>query len=387
MEKRLNDEHYYRKFYFEDSFHAQCMDVDLLTMEQFDRLSAQVRTVLKDDRVVKSKRFIGTGCGDSNIAAFAAKGAFEHYLPDSEYQAVEAIELSRHFTYGENANDSVVIAVSYSGGIYRTIEALIECKKHGMTTIAVTDNPTSETAETADILYYTNCVPGDNNAGLRTYFMNVMGMIVLAAGIAEKRTGKPVLKSLREAVRIYHDRFWSKVNSIDNICFYEAIHWMDKKQIEIVADGPMFWTARFIQAKIVELSGDPCTTIDSENYMHVNSLLRSGKEIGTIVLAPSYAPSIRNIAKAVNAMPVREGREVLVFSDKKPEEIGITQKVDYCEMPLPDNGWKFLEQIYAYLPGAMLADYRHTTIGEPMFRGGMDPTIFIPTYFSPVEVI
>ena len=76
MEKRLNDEHYYRKFYFEDSFHAQCMDVDLLTMEQFDRLSAQVRTVLKDDRVVKSKRFIGTGCGDSNIAAFAAKGAF-----------------------------------------------------------------------------------------------------------------------------------------------------------------------------------------------------------------------------------------------------------------------------------------------------------------------
>ena len=33
MYQRLNDEHYYRKFYFQDSFYAQCMDVDPLTME------------------------------------------------------------------------------------------------------------------------------------------------------------------------------------------------------------------------------------------------------------------------------------------------------------------------------------------------------------------
>lgn len=387
MEKRLNDEHYYRKFYFEDSFHAQCMDVDPLTMEQFDRLSAQVGTVLKDGRVVNGKRFIGTGCGDSNIVAFAAKDAFEHYLPDSEYRAVEAIELSRHFTFDDASSDTIVIAASYSGGINRTIEALEECRKHGMTTVAMTGNASSKTAEAADILYYPNCVPGDNNAGLRTYYMNVMGMIILAAGIAEKRTGKPEIENLRKAVGEYHRSFWNKADEIDNTCFYEAVHWIGKKQIEIVADGPMFWAGRFIQAKVVELSGDPCTTIDSENYMHVNSLLRPGKDIATIVLAPSYAPSIGNLAAAVNAMVSKAGREVLVFSDRKPEEIGITEKVDYCELPLPSKGWEFLAQIYAYLPGALLADYRHTTIGEPMFRGGMDPTIFIPTYFSPVQVI
>ena len=39
------------------------------------------------------------------------------------------------------------------------------------------------------------------------------------------------------------------------------------------------------------------------------------------------------------------------------------------------------------LPGAIFGGFRHTTIGEPMFRGGMDPTIFIPTYFSPIEVV
>ena len=47
MFKRLGDEKYYRQFYFQDSFYAQCMDVDPLTMEQFDRAAAQVWALVK----------------------------------------------------------------------------------------------------------------------------------------------------------------------------------------------------------------------------------------------------------------------------------------------------------------------------------------------------
>ena len=162
---------------------------------------------------------------------------------------------------------------------------------------------------------------------------------------------------------------------------------MDKKYIEILGDGPMFWAGKFIQAKIVELSGDPCTVIDSENYMHVNSLMGPGSDIASLVLMDSRSPSADNLATAVNAMVERTGREVLVFSDVEPEKLGIQVPVRYCPLPQPDRGWEFLSQIYAYLPGAIFGGFRHTTIGEPMFRGGMDPTIFIPTYFSPIEVV
>ena len=70
-----------------------------------------------------------------------------------------------------------------------------------------------------------------------------------------------------------------------------------------------------------------------------------------------------------------------------PEEIGIDGGVKYCPMPVPDREHNFLAPLYTYLPGAIFAGFRHTTIGEPMFRGGMDPSIFIPTYYSPVDVV
>jgi len=387
MYKRLNDENYYRKFYFQDSFYAQCMDVDPLTMVQFDRAAAQVQAVIKNPAVRQAKRIWATGCGDSNLAAFAVKEAFAYYLPEVEFEAVEAIELSRHYPFRPDEKDTVAIFISVSGEIFRTIEALRQCRRHGITTIAMTGSVKSLTAKEADILYYLNCPSGDNNAGLRTYYMNVVSLIVLAAAMAEERRAESMLVPLREQVQFYHDRFFSELETMDHACFAAAIHWLDKKYIEILGNGPMFWAAKFIQAKIVELSGDPCSVVDSENYMHVNCFMSFGSEIASIALVNSRDKSVSNMVTAINTMIKRDGREVLVCCDKKPEEIGITVPVRYCPLPLPTEGWEFLNQLYAYLPGAIFGGFRHTTLGEPMFRGGMDPTIFIPTYFSPIDVI
>jgi glucosamine 6-phosphate synthetase-like amidotransferase/phosphosugar isomerase protein len=319
--------------------------------------------------------------------SFAVKDAFAHYLPDVDYHGVEAVELSRHYDFSDYDGDTLALFVSVSGGIYRTIEALRQCKRHGVTTVAVTDSPKSMTAEEADILYYENCPPGDNNAGLRTYYCNMISVIILAAAMAEARNGKEYLTELREHVKAYHDKFFAQIDEIDKTCFETAIHWMDKKYLEITGDGPQFWAGKFIQAKVTELSGDPCAVIDSENYAHVNSLMRNGKDFGELVLINTNDTNVSLIVQKVNQMVERDGREVLLFSDKAPEEIGVTVPVRYCNVPVPEKEWNFLAPIYAYLPGAIFADFRHTTIGEPMFRGGMDPSIFIPTYYSPIDVV
>jgi len=387
MYKRLNDEKYYRKFYFQDSFYAQCMDVDPLTMNQFDRAAAQVQAVVKNPAVRQAKRILATGCGDSNLAAFAVKEAFAYYLPEVEFEAVEAIELSRHYPFRQEEKDTLAVFISVSGEIFRTVEALRQCRRHGITTLAMTSSVKSLTAKEADILYYLNCPPGDNNAGLRTYYVNVVSLIILAAAMAEERKEEDLLAPLREQVQTYHDHFFAQWQTIDDACFAAAIHWLDKNYIEILGNGPMFWAAKFIQAKIVELSGDPCAVVDSENYMHVNCFMRCGSEIASLVLLNSRDKSASNVIAAINAMVNRDDREILLFCDEKPEKIGITAPVRYCPLPLPMEGWEFLGQLYAYLPGAIFGGFRHTTLGEPMFRGGMDPTIFIPTYFSPIDVI
>ncbi len=161
---------------------------------------------------------------------------------------------------------------------------------------------------------------------------------------------------------------------------------MDKKYVEIVGDGPLFWAGKFIQAKVVELSGDACSVIDSENYKHVNVMMEPAEEIGEIVLINTNDCNLKHIADTVNLMAAKN-RDVFLLCDKRPEEIGVHGKVKYCPMPVPEKKYNFLASLYAYLPGAIFAGFRHTTIGEPMFRGGMDPTIFIPTYYSPIDVV
>ena len=385
MYQTLNDEKYYRKFYFQDSFYLQCMDVAPLSMIQFDRSVANVRALMKNPIFKTADHIIGTGCGDSNIAAFAVKEAFAYYLPEVKYEAVEAIELSRHYVFPEDNSRGLALFISVSGRIFRTIEALRQCKAHDMTTLAITDTPTSRTAEEADLLFYENTPAGDNNAGLRTYYVNVMTTIILAAAMAELRTGEPKLAQLREQVQKYHDAFFAVYPQIDETCFRAAVHFMDKQYLEITGDGPLFWVGKFIQAKVIELSGDACAVIDSENYKHVNAFMGPASAFGELVLLNSHDGNVPQMAETVNAM-VKSGREVLLFADKSPAELGITGEVTWCYVPMPEKEWSFLAPVYSYLPGALFADFRHTTIGEPMFRGGMDPTIFIPTYFSPIDV-
>jgi len=386
MYQRMRNDKYYRRFYFQDSFYVQCQDIDSLSLIQFDRSVEQVKKIICHPVFKRAKKIIAAGCGDSNISSFAVKGAFEYYLPDVEYKGVEAIELSRHYDFEENESDTVALFVSKSGYVLRTIEALEQCRRHGVTTVAVTDGKDSETAKKADILYYENTPKGDNNAGLRTYYVSIISLIILAAAMAEIRTGESKLEELKVQVIKYHDAFFREFEKISDFCFITAIHWMDKEYFSFIADGPLFWSGKFIQAKMAELSGDVCAVSDSENYRNTNYMMGSEGKVGEIILLNSYETNISQVTEIANAMIKTGKREVILFSDREPKELDISEYVQYCHVPFPEEKWNFLAPLYVYLPGAIFAGFRHTTIGEPMFRGGFDPLIFAPTYYSPIDI-
>ena len=122
----------YNKFYYQGTFRTQCLDVGPLTMIQFDRSVESVKTFINDPVFLKTKKIISEGCGDSNLVGPAVREAFHYYLPDIDFDPMEALELSRYYDYRSQGEETVVIAVSVSGGIPRTNECLTRANHHGL---------------------------------------------------------------------------------------------------------------------------------------------------------------------------------------------------------------------------------------------------------------
>lgn len=388
MAKKYFDEKFYSKSNYVGSYHYQCIDVDPLTLDQFDRSVEQVKKIIDKPIFKTAKKIIGCGCGDSNLVAFSLKETFDHYLPDVEYIGVQAIELSRHYDYEEDETNTIGLFISVSGSVYRTREAMKQCQNHGITCIGMTDNPKSATATDCDIFYYTNSPKGDNHPGLRSIYANMISSVILAAAMAEVRTGKSCIPELREQIVKLHDEFFAEFSAIEDATFQAAAHCLvtEKKYFEFVGDGPMYWAGRIAHAKLAELSGDPCTSVDSENYNHVNKFIKPDCDVCDVVYINTNNSNVDRIVDTVNNM-VSAGRYVLLICDKAPSEIGVEGEVAYCHMPWPEKEWDFLACVYGFMPGSIFAGYRHMTIGEPMFRGASNPAAFIPAYFADMEIV
>lgn len=357
------------KMYFNNGLRLQCLDVEGLCMEQLRRSVVSFQNLLPTEKIKNAKRIIASGAGDSFLAAAESKGAFARYLPDVRYEAPSGIEAGRYLAMEEEEPDTIVVGISVGGGTARVAEILQRGVKHGCCAIALTDNPNSLAARSGNYLYHTNTPAGDNISGLRTYYVSMISLHVMAAAMGEIRTGKPFLKELEQQVEIFRKEFFRNISQMDDICFEKAIAWREKKYFEVTADGPMFWCGKFLSAKMAELSGDVCSVIDSENYFHVNGILYPAEKIGEMNLVSGCDENVDRIAETINSQ-VKAGRDVIVFSDLEPVEMGITQQVTWCPMAVPKNEYSYLLPLFAYIPGVILASYRATLMGEPFFRGG-----------------
>ena len=357
------------KMYFNNGLRLQCLDVEGLCMEQLRRSVVSFQNLLPTEKIKNAKRIIASGAGDSFLAAAESKGAFARYLPDVRYEAPSGIEAGRYLAMEEEEPDTIVVGISVGGGTARVAEILQRGVKHGCCAIALTDNPNSLAARSGNYLYHTNTPAGDNISGLRTYYVSMISLYVMAAAMGEIRTGKPFLKELEQQVEIFRKDFFRNISQMDDICFEKAIAWREKKYFEVTADGPMFWCGKFLSAKMAELSGDVCSVIDSENYFHVNGILYPAEEIGEMNLVSGCDENVDRIAETINSQ-VKAGRDVIVFSDLEPVGMGITQQVTWCPMAVPKKEYSYLLPLFAYIPGSILASYRATLMGEPFFRGG-----------------
>ncbi len=115
-----------------------------------DALQPQLARVLSQDHISNIEKIHLVGCGDSFFASLGIRLFFEK-VTGLSIEPIEAMEFSRYVC--QNANPkSLVLAVSNSGRVSRIIESVIQARKKGMYTIALTgyaDRPVAQKANAA----------------------------------------------------------------------------------------------------------------------------------------------------------------------------------------------------------------------------------------------
>src|SRR5919199_954222 len=131
---------------------AQVRSLPEMVREILPNYDREAREVLDHNLCLSAKRLFLTGCGDSHHATLAAELAFESLagLPTEPMTAMQMARYAVDWLPEGGPGTNLVIAISVSGEVTRTLEALKRARRMGATTIGLTATPGSRVAEAGD---------------------------------------------------------------------------------------------------------------------------------------------------------------------------------------------------------------------------------------------
>ncbi len=321
----------------------------------------------------KVNRIFITGCGDSHHAALSSALAFEQ-LARSPAHPQTAMQFARYtapFINRSASTSDLILAISVSGEVSRTIEAVEQANAAGAVTIAVTTNKESSLATEADyVLESLAPALSDEPAGVvvpgsRSYLASLVALFTFAtaAGTAlghlSAAKGSAIIDDLiisGEALRSIID------NSAESIA--EAVEeWSDAREFVFCGAGPNYGTALFSAAKILEASGDTALGQDLEEWAHLQFFARE-EDTPTIVISGGPSDQDRAIEVALAAKTI--GRRLAVVSppgSQVARSVGDDVKL-FPTLPIREC----FSPLMTCIPGMLLASERADLIDEPYFR-------------------
>lgn len=309
------------------------------------------------------------GCGDSHHAALASQLAFR-LLSGVVTQALTAMQFSRYTA--ELLLDParcLVIGISVSGEVARTVEGLLLARKMDTKTLAVTANPHSRIGRAADWVIDSTQPPfsdpeGMVIPGIRSYVSNQIALNLLAIYLAEFRARIPrkVVQTLIQQLVDLGDAIEKTIELNEEKTKELARFWSPQEEYIFLGSGPAYGGALFSAAKILEASGDVATGQDLEEWAHLQYFAKK-------VTTPTFIISAgdRDLSRAVEIATAAQaiGRHVAVIV---PESKLSAFPKGVIQLPLADGIPEVFQAAVSMLPGSMLAAYRAEQIGEPYFR-------------------
>jgi len=266
-----------------------------LILDQAATSWEEVQTLLDDldaDRSAAAglpaiPRVVLTGCGDSLFAGMAARWAFERYagLPA---EAIEALDLARYYV-DTLPRGTLVLPVSYSGQVARTVEAARNAAHFGATVVAVTGRPERRLGQTAARMLPVRVPSLGYSLGTSTYAGLLLALYLLALGLGQRRgvlTGAQVdalLDSLRAAGAATETAIAATTGPIHN--YVAGLTGVEAALF--LGGGPNYASALFGAAKLFEGAQMDGQAQNIEEWAHAQYFISGPNGSGrTIVLAP-----------------------------------------------------------------------------------------------------
>lgn len=345
----------------------QVLSLPQLIREQVPRFEEAVQGLLSDAQCLPVGRVFVTGCGDSHNAALASELAFEEIagLPAEPLTSLQCGRYAAPFMPGKPR--ALVLGISVSGEVARTIEAVSLARKAGALTVAVTGDPESRIAKAADKTLDLSTPLFPHAPGVRSYMASLLGLYLLAIRLGQARGTCSQDQALRDELLACADLIEGTIVAVDEPARALAERATGEDNFVFVGHGPNYGTALFAAAKVMEASGDHAVGQDTEEWSHLQYFIRH-RGTPTFVIAPP-GPGYSRAAELIPVMK-RVGRLVVAIVEESDVEIA-----GQADAVLPVKGTvreAFSPLIYptaAELFAAHLAAVR----GEPYFRGFAGP--------------
>ncbi|MFH1927203.1 MAG: SIS domain-containing protein [Chloroflexota bacterium] len=340
--------------------------------ECFQSFDEESRRVLDSELCVSAKRILITGCGDSHHAALGARLAF-HTIAGVPCEALSSLQFSRYtapflYSSGSSALDTdVVIGISVSGEVARTIEALRLAGKAGATAVALTGSLDSRIARSAQVVLKTVVPPFPSAApipGVRSYAASLMMLYLSAIQVGQMRGTLTAAEAdqLRGELSSLPLAIAETVSANEERIKKLAEDWADASEFVFVGGGPNYGTALFSAAKILEASGDPAVGQDTEEWAHLQYFAREPRT-PTFFIVPEGRSSDRAGEVAVAAKAI--GRRVVAIVPEGEQTISAQADV---VLPVMEGVREAFSPLLYCLATELFAAYRAQVLDEPFFR-------------------
>ncbi len=351
--------------------------------QQIDTLSGLIRTIAKPfDEAARAafdfelctsvKRIFLVGCGDSYHAPVGAELAFNLFT-GVPTQAVSALTFSRYvapFMPRTGPKTNLVIAVSVSGGVSRTIEALTLAQQAGAVGVALTGNPDAGLAQVATRVFQTTVPPLQDELrgmvvpGVRSYLASQIALYMAALRIGEVCGNLTTARAdaLRREVAGLDGVMDATIQACEPVARDLVAAWAGASEFVYVGAGPLYGVAMFSAAKMLEASGDPALAQETEEWAHLQYFARQ-PDTPTILISAGGrdADRMAEVAQAARAI----GRRTAGLLPQ--DDTAIARTVDVVLPVVGRVREAFAAPVFS-IPGELLAAERAAALGEAYFR-------------------
>jgi glucosamine--fructose-6-phosphate aminotransferase (isomerizing) len=228
------------------------------------------------------------GCGDSWYCGMATRLAFEAWA-GVPTEALQALEFSRYYgAYGPR--NSLVVAISNSGRVSRTIEAVMVARQRGMRTVAGTSALDSEIARQAELSIDLGYAERRFAPGTSSYIASVVLQYCIALHVAEVngRLSADQVKAKLEALAAEADGMQRTLDANRERLEALGAQAQLSDKIIFIGGGPNYGTAFFSRAKIFEAARAYASGQELEEWAHEQYFV-TGPDTYTFVIAPPGA--------------------------------------------------------------------------------------------------